>query len=284
MRTRHGMCLTAARPLRRAVVFLAVMAVVGCGDSEQDIATEATEATPQEQAVPSTDPTTTVSPLKRRDAPPQGVQRQFSVFVGGDPPCPGHEETSAPKAMADAYPRPEVGSFFYLCFNGLKYGQPTQVEVALPNGIIRKSDERYAFKEWYVMPGDPLGMYRVTARQGDKIASGSFLVGPASTPRILLVRPELGPPGSTFSFLLAGFPPRALVPVDVCVATERKDACSYLTTLHLQMDDQGSLIYRLATDANDPPGSYCLVPRQLANQPQRDDCDVGGNMFSLVPR
>lgn len=257
------------------------MTLIGCGNSDQDIATE---ATPREHAVPSTEPATTTSPLKRREAPPQGALGQFSVFVGGDPPCLGHVETARPEVTADIYPRPEVGTFFYLCFNGLKYSDPTHVDVTLPNGTLRSSSERYAFKGWYVMPGDPLGTYRVTARQGNKIASGSFSVTPASTPRILLLRPDMGAPGSTFSFILAGFSPRALVPVDVCVASEKKDRCSYLTTLQLRMDDQGTLLYRLKTEATDPPGTYCLVPRQLANHPEREDCDFGGNMFSIVPR
>jgi hypothetical protein len=211
------------------------------------------------------------SPLKRKDVPPEGIAAQLIVSPPAKPPpprpppSPGRAAPRCPLDLEDA-PEPragmppdpnEIGTTFYVCFGGLEPDQDVDVEVTWPNGVVQwtrdhTDDRGMVAWGWIALPGEPLGVYVVSATQGPRRATGTFAVRAASRPRILVL-PEVGSPGSIFRVYLAGFEPHRFVPLylyrDSTYATELPSAA---------MNDRGEAIRDLRTEPDDPVASYLV--------------------------
>lgn len=223
----------------------------------------------------TTSPTMVVteSPLRRRDAPPEGVAAQLRVYTGGAghaPPGP----TGEPRVEFFPYNGiQEIATDFLIEFGGFPLDQALDVQVVQPDGRVRQQqidlDGDDAFWYWESLPGDPYGEYLVTATQEELQATGVFTISAASTPRLYPLLPHgAGRPGTAFQFALAGFQPGQSVPlhlyywIDDCSDTSHRgsDYCwRYATRLPaVQVDSRGEAFYTLVTQPDDPEGKYAL--------------------------
>ena len=219
----------------------------------------------EEPTAPPSAPTTTLNPLQRRDAPPEGVKAQFEFFQEGDGACFGLDD-SKPAVVVDV-PKPEIAMTFIICFPGFAHNEAVQADVHLPDGKVRKitaasfnATSGIPYASWTTVPGDTLGTYDVRATQGTLQGTGTFTVAAASTPRTVGIAPTEGPPGTTFRFALAGFAARSDIDLYL-YRSEGNGVYGYLTTVTATVDGNGQTILNFATSADDPKGSYCFVRR-----------------------
>ena len=258
------------RPRLGAAIVVALLMSPACGGGGSTGGTSTTtgDATPSTSApAPATTSpeASNEGALGRHDAPPEGVKAQFEFFQEGDGSCFGLDE-SKPAAVVD-FPNPQIAMTFVICFPGFAPNQPVEADVQLPDGTVRtvsvttfNSPEGVPALSWTSVPGDPLGVYKVSARQGSISGTGSFTVGAAATPRTVGIPPLAGPPGTTFRFGLAGFVPNSVVDLYLYRSGEN-GVHTYLTTVPVTMDGDGQAILSLPTAAGDPEGAYCFVRR-----------------------
>jgi hypothetical protein len=170
-------------------------------------------------------------------------------------------------------PTVEILDEVYFCFPSRRGDQPIDVEVRLPDGVIRRFQvaAMELAGQWFSLPGDPLGTTTVAASQGGSRVTASFEVRAASLPRIL-VRPQSGRAGTEFQVLLAGFTPGSRVPVhiyrgDRCL--EGQTPCwHYVTSLPpAQADRAGQADYRIVAERSDPPGVYRVITVPGTDEP-----------------
>ena len=221
--------------------------------------------------------------LQRRDTPPEGVAAQLQFFAGGGPPCAAVDE-STPAINVEGMPW--VAGVYRLCVTGIEAAVPIEVALTLPDGTTRDYTLTsrlggIALQHLAVLPGEPIGTYRATATQGRTQITGSYEVTRATVPSALTVPPTEGPPGSTFRFGLAGFPPDSEIELDLYQRDGDNAArYLYLTTLPPAMTDGvGEAIYELPTAADDPVAGYCVVYR-VPTQAPHSECDAS---FRLTP-
>jgi hypothetical protein len=213
----------------------------------------------------------TASPLKRRDAPPSGVNEQVGFWLGAGGKndeirlSPG--ATHPPGALT-------IATQNYLRLDGFAPQSDVDISIRRPDQAAMQNRVRTSSQgtaEWLidVVPGDPLGTYTVVATQGASRAENRFIV---STPRepTMLILPGGGPPGTTFQLMLAGFPPRQTISVRLycSTGTTRQSTAHpmgemvyrYLTTLPLVgVDQRGEATYSLQTESDDPRATYRVV-------------------------
>ena len=228
---------------------------------------QSTAALRARRCTPSPEP---VSYLQRRDTPPGGVAAQFEWFgLGGDEPCSDFDE-SQPGVFVEGAP-PEVASWYALCVIGLGADFPIDVVVTPPDGSVRphtidahSASPGRAILALQVFPGEPIGIYTVTATQQLSQVSGSYEILRSSVPRAIVIPPWEGPPGTAFRTAFAGFPPNSQIELDLYRYRLRTEGeiFGYLTTVPPAPTDRfGEATYELPTAADDPPGAYCLVYR-----------------------
>jgi hypothetical protein len=223
---------------------------------------------------------TTGSPLKRHDTPPEGVRPMLAGFGfgGGEDPCRSGEEAERdPSVYVPG--KPEIATEFYICVQGFAANREIQIQVKYPDGRVKRdriSVPGYPTPTrstlWTSLPGDPLGEYAVIATQGEGQAQHqamtSFMMSAASKPHIMVL-PNMGPPGTTFRFALAGFAPDKMVPLHLYRQdTSCTDAIAYCYVTSLppaNMDSRGEAIYMLRTQPDDPQGSYRVITEPIVN-------------------
>ncbi len=217
------------------------------------------------------------SPLRRHDAPPDGIDRQLRITPGGGD-CDyallsGREDSfSFPGGVGPRVPEIEIPQTIAWCFFGFTDNQSIQVEVTLPSGD-KQSRQSIGYRGgqvvWDALPGDQLGTYRVVAAQGKQRASASFIVKLATSPTLRRFGPIRGQPGTTFRFAFAGFQPNQLIALylyQADPAIHPPQPCGsqycyrYLTALESARADQdGKGFYDLHTQTGDPPTHYWVV-------------------------
>ncbi len=159
--------------------------------------------------------------LQRQDTPPPEVSAYLPMEYGGLAfTCQALPDDSLGLQITIYEAEHEVAQGFSFCFSGYAPNQPIQVEVTLPDGTVRQQEVPALYfgpeaMDWVTRPGDPLGQYSISATQGDQRASGSFVLKPATQPRMVVfqetgVQITIGSsPGSTVQIVLAGFDPAA---------------------------------------------------------------------------
>lgn len=253
-------------------VVLALVLLPACKDPSDTTTVGTATTTRVEGGRTSVSSPTTVDPaqgaLGRKDTPPEGVKEQldfYAYYQGPETSC-SELDGSRPAVVVSA-PNAQVATTFAMCLPGFTPKEPVSVEVRSPDGEVRElTASEYTFPEetayttWTTVPGDELGTYRVTASQGGRTAWGSFDVGPATSPRTVVIEPSTGPPGTTFRFGFAGFGEDSVVDVYL-YRGEGRGRYLYLTAIPTAMDDLGQAVLGIPTAPDDPPGAYCIIRR-----------------------
>ncbi|MEN9937868.1 MAG: hypothetical protein RLZZ387_4447 [Chloroflexota bacterium] len=247
-------------------------------------------------------------PLDRRDAPPGGVAGAGALTFDAISCEASDQFTSPPLTLDPQAPTSatgELGQRISLCFlsDGVTPGQFARdtlvdITVAAQGGgtIVRQQvaplpDSDFnaldpgvetSFIRWRWTP-PAVGVYDVTARQGDLIATGTVQVLPATQPRYAAVQRVFRPgdnelnrrgltnyrPGDTAEILLAGFPPNAAVGMllygpppaggSACPDVEGVTftAC-YLTRAEVTTDAGGGARLTFPVPPGSPAGVYLL--------------------------
>ena len=233
------------------------------------------ETTPIRAAPPPV--TTPESPLTRRDPLPVGVPPQYrgslavstrcsSVSAAGEEPRVVVRPQQLFSTESESA-RSEIATYSYICAPGFSPEGEVRFKIARPDGVVERKrvwTDRHGVGAWEraSMPGDPLGTYRVTARQGGLEVQGSYTVRPASRPNSL-ISPRTGVGGTTFRIALAGFEPREQVSLHVYrLSTDGwvgDHGDDYATTLIAGADERGEAIYELRTRPTDPAMQYLVL-------------------------
>jgi hypothetical protein len=238
-------------PFLRKVVTLVVLSVLAVGCDRG-----------QPPPPPPPPPTGEVSPLARRDAPPEGVASQLTFFIGGDSGCVGYQGGPPPARIHLAETMVRSPATFLVCFPGFAAGQPLTLEVARPDGVIRRfvgSQGAGGGISVPVVPGDPFGRYVLRARQGNINASAALTVSPATEPTVVLIRGGEGDPrlGDPIELGLGGFPPSTSVRLHAYFRTNLQEAIgAYVTSFDVPTDRYGQATLTIPTSPDDPAGCY----------------------------
>ena len=229
------------------------------------------QATPAPADASTPVPTgTTASPIRRRELPP-GSASTFLYFGSGAGP-PGCT-LKVGGAVEDAFGKTgcalEIASSTALTFLGFDDTQSISLEIAVPDGTIRQEtvppregSDRGPTLGWFSPPGTPVGEYRLRARQG--ALDEQFVVSLAlANGATAVVQPREGPPGTTFTILLAGYAPGSTVPVHlyryVGYAGGGLPTFAYNTTLtNAVVNARGEATLQFGTAPEDPVGEYAI--------------------------
>lgn len=212
--------------------------------------------------------------LTRRDLPPAGVQRQVA-YVGGAGPLgcdTPHREHPHLRIYARPNPpdestAPEIGKVLVVCTDGFANDAPVVVVASGPGGrtlrAVAPRSEGIAYRGVTIdlMPGSPLGRYRVTASQDDRRARASFTLGRATQPGLRVVH---HPQRRGDAAVLLGVD----LPRDATVLVYRAGAggppdyglhSTYVASFPALPDGDGMSVMRITTDAGTPVGCWWLV-------------------------
>jgi hypothetical protein len=222
------------------------------------------------------------SPLRRREAPADGVQAQLNLGSIGaaDLWCSfGPNGVTNRDGAGDC--TLGAGVPLSLRFPGLTPGSDLTVQVTPPSGApqqatVRANGEGTAQWDWISQPSDALGAYLVSATQADRQVSGVFVVRQAAGPQIMTLLDSgpagptyaapVGPPGTAFGVVLSGFLPGQAVPLRLYRAV----GGTYLFVTNLgavPMNERGAATYTLQTTAGDPEGTYLVISDPRAAGP-----------------
>jgi hypothetical protein len=103
------------------------------------------------------------------------------------------------------------------------------------------------------LPGDPLGAYRVSARQGEVEATATFTLTRPGQPRLWLqevLRERQR--GEDVHYYFSGFPPRKAISFHLYGGTDM----TYRTSVPARADANGEGHLVLHTERDDPVGCY----------------------------
>ncbi|HEX2222171.1 MAG TPA: hypothetical protein VHK06_06560 [Candidatus Limnocylindria bacterium] len=276
---------------RRRLAAIAIgvaLFVAGCaGPAPTPPATASPEAagetpTPVATATPppgqQDGPPAVVSPLKRRDAPPGGVDAQLA-FVGPTAGCDVSDAPGPPEPGPDF--EAQVAHWFCIDFFGFDPEQAS-VEFVLtaPDGteLVRTAlptEGGSASFRFQPTLAYPKGVYQYVVAQPapvapqsspadttqPSVATGTFQLVAATTPGSVAMTPSL-PRGGAVQIGLAGFPAGSAVETFVYEAITDPNSGSYLTALpRVTVDGIGEALLTIQTAPDDPPGRYAVVTR-----------------------
>jgi hypothetical protein len=224
------------------------------------------------------------SALKRRDLPPEGVERQVSFGAAGDSIC--GRPAKRPKVVFDRrgfpppaegvdggfpplseYDEPEIGERFWICPAGFDLARPLRIAVTDPTGKTQTRDipapadpgGLREFWDWQPRPGDPLGEYEVRASQGAIAARRTFRLHAASAPNISTLTSARGTaPGEDVQVMVFGFKPHERVHLNIYAGSAAAEY-SYRASVPVRVGADGATIAAVPTAADDPP--TCGVAR-----------------------
>jgi hypothetical protein len=260
--------------VRRSAAFAAGLLLVvvagACGERGGGAAlTPPTSITPP---LPSPSPTTpptepspspspdSGSPLKRHDAPPEGVAEQLGFTLPAAGPC---KVTLTPGDTPDeSEPTPEltVVSTHKVCFEGFA-ARSIHIVVTQADGSQVRVVDMPADVAWSATfyPGEPKGEHTLEATQESLAAVWRFnLVAPSNPVGIAI--PSTGPAGTTFAIALAGFDPGSEVTMLLYQLDPGTSKWIFRTVMEsASVDGQGESTYMLATEPDDPTGTYRVL-------------------------
>ena len=216
------------------------------------------------------------SPFQRRQTPPGGVAEQFRIGSLGATGC--SLDVTVGQQNESTF---EVGDEESICVYGFSVPGTVTLEVTKPDGSVDHLQlDSDGGVDYRIALGDVLGTYKVVARQGTTEATASFQVLSPRRPRAFTLPPYQGPPGTTFSVGLAGFPAQQQFQLDLYRFLRREGSSSvweYQAPLTVvRMNGRGEALFGLSTRPDDPVGSYCVVPRIEWSGLQSPSCGGGG--------
>lgn len=198
------------------------------------------------------------SPLQRRGEPPAGVSPQLPLPGGKGPTCAGSFSFNQPSSITLSAANIKVGQKTLACPEGFFPAQLVQYEVLKPDGaVVQGVGDASQGIHWLALPGEPLGMYQLTVTQGDKLASTSFFVAAPTGPNIA-VAPPVGPPGSSFFVVMAGFAPGSSVPLHLYYDCDAVTMCFAVELGRVEVDQEGGTVTRITSSTTDPSGWFAV--------------------------
>jgi hypothetical protein len=208
-------------------------------------------------------PTPSSSPLKNRDAPPEGVAAQLEFGGGGGDGCQA-AVTPDQETTADVTAIVEIAQRTVMCFWGFWPDKPVIFEITYPDGTVETGQVMpQDGLTWHSLPGKPLGEYVLAAYQGERRTQAHFNVVPATFHNILVL-PEIGAPGTTFTIALAGFTPHTRIPLYL-YKEEDWEEYSYISTIgSATTNDRGEAVTVYATQYDDPEDNYYIDTKPSA--------------------
>lgn len=223
---------------------------------------------------PAPTPESTITTGAPRDAPRQGALKQVELYLGGGGvrACPRDDGGPAavvvtPQWGGDRQGPVEIGTIAHICFENFAAATAVDAMVTLPTGAVKQFRTlspglaEGGYWVWSALPDDPLGTYSVLAVQGSRRLETSFRVVAPQGPRLSIVDPHTGRPGATFTVILAGFGPNAVVPVDLYQYGPSDGSGSatviYARSFSVQVDGRGRATSSFTTRTTDKTG--CLV-------------------------
>jgi len=215
-----------------------------------------------------------LSVLQRHDSLPAGVEGTVSSYFGGadGATCQELEEPGQVgvrilnSTLDEELPLFGVGERYTFCLLGFAAGTPIGVAITDPAAGMRRwsvpATPIGRFIVWASGPGDPVGTYRLEARQGTTSARLSFRLDHRLGPPLLRVvngtadgvRP---PAGSAVRVALAGFAPNQVVRLLV-YRGPAQSLGNYITSVDTRTDGHGERLYLLQTARSDPRTCYIL--------------------------
>jgi hypothetical protein len=121
------------------------------------------------------------------------------VIRPGETPCPRTPPPGTPPEVFTLDQPKEIATRFAICLRGFAPSQGVSAQVMRPDAVVDATNvvtttNRGAAGLFYEsLPGDLLGVYTVSAIQGELRATTTFTITTATKPRIL-VTPPSGPP------------------------------------------------------------------------------------------
>lgn len=224
-----------------------------------------------------------ISPLKRHDAVPAGIQAQIKFFALSELFC--HLRVAPGTSPPSPGPRFEVAHRYDVCLSGFDPEQDiVHISVLEPDGTESRSEDISASEgkaRWLFtpLPEDPKDDYTLVATQPPPegqteplVASGGFtvVIADADDPVMATVTGS-GPPGTTFRIALAGFGAGSVVPLYLYDDPELPEATFRATLPPATVDADGETTYELPTAPDDPAGTYGIAAEAGA---QSQGCDV----------
>ena len=228
---------------------------------------------------PTQAPTTAASVLQRHDSLPAGIEATVSSYFGGadGATCTELEELERPgkvgirvlNSLDGDDPLFGVGEWHTFCMFGFVPGSPVQVVITDPAGRVHRSGATAAPNgtsiAWGSVPGDPVGRYRLEARQETTVATMSFRLDHQLGPPLLrVVKGEADgvqpTAGSVVRVALAGFSHDQVVRLLLYRAAPQ-GAGTYITSVEVRTDAHGERLYPLQTAPSDP--AACFILRSL---------------------
>ena len=163
------------------------------------------------------------SPLKPRDLPPDGVPEQIASF---DPA--GARARSCVLGSQGLFEFNGAACSLEITDSlsidieaGFQSNLLTSIAVDFPDGTVSQWSVSGSAVSWFSEPGEPLGTYRLTAVQGSRRVSGTFVVRRKTEPSVLFGSDSTFPcagcgltfrPGETINVYMAGYAPNSRVP------------------------------------------------------------------------
>jgi hypothetical protein len=210
--------------------------------------------------------------LYRHDLPPADVGRQVS-YVGGAGPlaCQTPHQTRPHIALyargnpPNSSTRPEIGEILVVCTDG--FSAHKSVHVALVGPGRRALHEvspgnpavsYYRGVTFDLLPGLPLGAYRIIATQGTRRAISRFTLSAASKPGLRVVRPPERR-GDSATILGVDLPEDTMVHVYRQEPDGDGTSYAYIASFPAKPRRDGTIMLRLTTSTHAPPGCWVLT-------------------------
>jgi hypothetical protein len=201
--------------------------------------------------------------LKSVEPAPPGAVAQVEIFMGAGPECRDVSEPG-PAAVTQPSETQYIPGEIIGCFEN--FNQDAQLSVFLTPPVGQARYEIlpalgpmavYTFKHRLV-PGDPVGTYRLWAEQGAVQASTEFTVALPPGPRVWVEEPVFGVVGVDVNVHLGGFPPRRPATLYV-YGSDSGLHLRYRTSFTVPVNDRGEAHILVDTKPDDPTGCYAIT-------------------------
>jgi len=166
-----------------------------------------------------------------------------------------------------------IGQPWWICFYRFQAGSTLELTVRSPTGTTQSytvcyncTKDRPTSLMWYTVAGQPLGRYRLLARQGRMSAEGTIDLGPQDSPTIYVAgnNPAVWgipsrPIGSVFRVSFTGYGPGQRIWV---LIYHNPDPAShgfssrYRSRVSLRTSGRGEALLTLPTGQGEPKGCY----------------------------